>query len=790
MTAFPASAAEDLPAQIQRALAARKSGHPAQSLAIFQEAAAARPAHPGLRLESAFDLRTLGRMAEAAALYRAVHDMHPAHPGALLGLGLCARDQGDAAAALAWMRQARAADPTHLAAGLELAAELRRQGQADPADAIYAEVLDRHPAQLAALLGRALCARQHGDRASSRAWLERAVQADPTHPGARLELAAELRDLGELDAARSHAEALLAHDPAQDRALLSLGLTERAAGRLQAALAVFTRAHEIRPDRADLLVQMAIEHRNLGDAAASGRLLDQALSLAPDDAAVLVQCAEQARMANDVPHMHEIYARAAARQPGVLALELGLAESRALLGQTFRALDQLARLEASAAERPQVRLKRVSLLRRAGHWPAALASAREATDLWPGNFALWAERILCESCAGDDATLAACFGAAPAQAPRDRARLERLRAVLHERAGERGAAMACLDRAEALEPGTGEGAFLTTRVALGALNLPRAKAALDATMRATLAVTRLRGRSENPSQTHFGQLLDEFALDRPAIAALHATRDLPIPARTQAILRQVAAHPGSTAAALELMAALRASGGIGTPAPWLPSDPPNAHIPRVIVQFWDSAPPPEDVDRIMRSWREANPDHTHRVFDADAAAAFITGVYGAPAGRAFARAATGAQQADVFRLGYLAASGGIYADADDRAIAGLHAIIPPDARLVLYQEDIGSIGNNVIAAAPGHAVIARAFHLALAAIARGDEDTVWLSTGPGLLTRALAETLARGHKLDGITLLGHRDLFRAVAIHCTAAYKTTGAHWSNAGEMRKNSRRR
>ena len=249
------------------------------------------------------------------------------------------------------------------------------------------------------------------------------------------------------------------------------------------------------------------------------------------------------------------------------------------------------------------------------------------------------------------------------------------------------------------------------------------------------------------------------------------------------------AHPGSTAAALEMMAALRAAGRVGRPPPWPPSAAPNAHIPRVVVQFWDSAPPPEDVRAIMRSWREVNPDHAHRVFDAASAGAFITDVYGARAGAVFARAGGGAQQADLFRLGYLAASGGIYADADDRALSGLHAIVPPDARLVLYQEDIGTVGNNFVAAAPGHAVIRRAFQLAMSAMARGDEDTVWLSTGPALLTRALAETLARAPAgdwaaaMDEITILGRRDLFRSVAIHCTAGYKTTRAHWSNTGKQ-------
>ena len=162
---------QDLPTQIQRALALRKSGNAAGSLAIFLAASAARPAHPGLRLEAAFDLRTLGRHAEARAQYEAVLAANPGHVGAMLGLGLCARDLGDPATALEWMRRARAADPAHLAAALEMAAELRRLNRWEEADAAYAELLDRHPGQVAALLGLALGARRRGARAAARMWL-------------------------------------------------------------------------------------------------------------------------------------------------------------------------------------------------------------------------------------------------------------------------------------------------------------------------------------------------------------------------------------------------------------------------------------------------------------------------------------------------------------------------------------------------------------------------------------------------------------------------------------------
>jgi hypothetical protein len=52
------------------------------------------------------------------------------------------------------------------------------------------------------------------------------------------------------------------------------------------------------------------------------------------------------------------------------------------------------------------------------------------------------------------------------------------------------------------------------------------------------------------------------------------------------------------------------------------------------------------------------------------------------------------------------------------------------------------LGNNFIAATAAHPVITRAVELAAAAMNRDDKDLVWLSTGPGLFTRAFAQVWA------------------------------------------------
>ncbi len=114
----------------------------------------------------------------------------------------------------------------------------------------------------------------------------------------------------------------------------------------------------------------------------------------------------------------------------------------------------------------------------------------------------------------------------------------------------------------------------------------------------------------------------------------------------------------------------------------------------------------------------------------------------------------------------------------------------PGARLLLYQEDFGTIGNNLIGAVPGHPLIGRALRLAVEAVNRGDKDILWLSTGPGLLTRAFADLLAEPGReplaaLDDAAVLEHGELPRVVSIHCLVGYKNTERHWSRTAFGRR-----
>jgi hypothetical protein len=65
---------------------------------------------------------------------------------------------------------------------------------------------------------------------------------------------------------------------------------------------------------------------------------------------------------------------------------------------------------------------------------------------------------------------------------------------------------------------------------------------------------------------------------------------------------------------------------------------------------------------------------------------------------------------------------------------------------------------------------------------RGDSDIVWLSTGPGLLTRAFAQVVVESSSslLASTSFRELGETQRVIGIHCPAQYKKTDQHWSRA----------
>lgn len=228
-----------------------------------------------------------------------------------------------------------------------------------------------------------------------------------------------------------------------------------------------------------------------------------------------------------------------------------------------------------------------------------------------------------------------------------------------------------------------------------------------------------------------------------------------------------------------------------------------------ILRFWhDPSGPPPDVAECLDSWHHAAGAAGAELLlvDDEQARGFITEHYGATTASAYDSCPHPAMRADLFRLCWLVASGGVYVDADDALIGALpegfltsnklqlqplcydqardemvpqqvffHASPTESATWTFYAN------NAPIGAPPDHPVLIAALERALAHIqtARSGHERwdIQATTGPGNLTAALV-----AHSVE-LALTGDRPAVRwldwdAVAVsRYPLSYRGDARNW-------------
>jgi tetratricopeptide (TPR) repeat protein len=628
-----------------------------------------------------------------------------------------------------------------------------------------------------ALRGAVAAARLAGDDARVLTLLRHAADTLPSAPWPALETIAFYRDHGDKDRALAEAHAMLARQPGSSAALLQIGLLERARGNPDAALAAFEQAQAHDPDHVEALLQLSQETFTQGQQTRSDALLARALELDTVGIQALSMAAQRAMMAAETERGLGLFRQAIARLPAQPGPYLGAANALGKLGRTGEAMALLDEAIEHCGSRPGLHARRAQLLREMGFHRESRAVATRGLAGHPRSFVLWESVMRTQLLLGEDAEMTSWLAKAEPSRGHERALVEAIGGDVALELGDTEAAIACYERARDMSPANPRFHGSLVVANLVRFDVAGAHAHLRRQCDMLAPTLRLKNRSAHPQRTYFGQILNDYQLDAAVAAAL---AELPLAAANRigplrALCRQ---YPDSTMLAAALLDALRRSGAM-----WQGDAAPagGGEIPRRIIQFWDSAPPPEDVLSIMASWTEMNPGFDYIRFDDLGARAFLAAQYDRDVLVAYHRATSPAMKADLFRLAYLARHGGVYVDADDRSTAPLAGVLPQGASLVLYREYLGTLGNNFLAAAPGHAVIRIALENATAAINRGDQEILWLSTGPGLITRSVAQVLAEDDSLLGsLRIWSRREMLRCISIHCSAGYKDTVQHWTRA----------
>lgn len=165
--------------------------------------------------------------------------------------------------------------------------------------------------------------------------------------------------------------------------------------------------------------------------------------------------------------------------------------------------------------------------------------------------------------------------------------------------------------------------------------------------------------------------------------------------------------------------------------------------------FWDKTPPPDEIAGNFRTWRDRS-SLEQPLFDVDSARSFIHVHFDAEVVTAFDRAHHPAMKADIFRLAKIFQEGGMYLDADERAIApfGILWSALSDANIDrLFVLDIAPhliyVHNYLLVAHRNDAIIGAALDIAVQNTLAGNTvGRIWSATGPGALTQAVCVGLS------------------------------------------------
>ena len=724
-------------------------------------------------------LQACGAEAEARELLMDLAKQGPAQSAAALDLFYMLRRRGDKIEARTFLDLGFRAAPSDHSLLIAKAAALLDEGQFDEAEAIFAGLPSGGGTAYWRSIGLGQVARGRGAYKEALQLLLEAIELAPEHPAAYGEICALVSSAEEAAVVIAQIDAWIGLLPDNQAAWRQKAHFLRQQYDHEGAAVVLRTMMEKWPDDPDVLVDLAQEEDRLGNPKQAEDLLGRAAALAPDHPALLEGLARRAEWCDDFPLALNLVRRALTAAPSRGWLGFAVVRLMFLTGDSAGALATLEEMEARGGIQPEGAFLRVDILKQRGRLVEAAEHSAAARLRFPRHFRLFAQGVSLDAELGRlDEARRSLDEARPANQS-EAAGVQFLKGFV-EMSGWR--LDLARDRiAAAFQSNTDDCWFLNRLIHcdLIRLDLDAAARGLETLGRLNFAANKVKGRSVSVSQSHYGQLLDEFRLDPMALSEVKSARALSDPqARLAALRDALRAYPDYTPAAIAFLLECRLQGELD----W--RDPLHVGaIPQHIMQFWDTAEMPDDLRTYCASWPEAHPQLRYTRYDEESAADFLAINGFSAALRAFMRAEQPAMRADIFRLAFLYRKGGIYVDADDRCQKSISPLLSGCASLVLYQEDLGSVGNNFIIAAPEHPVIKRALDKAVEAINQGACDLLWLATGPGLLTRAVCSFVAEDEiswreKLAQIRVLDRPEMLSYSAIHCHSAYKVTERHWS------------
>ena len=196
------------------------------------------------------------------------------------------------------------------------------------------------------------------------------------------------------------------------------------------------------------------------------------------------------------------------------------------------------------------------------------------------------------------------------------------------------------------------------------------------------------------------------------------------------------------------------------------------------IQYWDHPEPPAVLLERMEGWRQKHTGWSYQRFDRDAAALFMRSTYGTALEEAFLDIRLPAMQADVLRIAFLLACGGLWVDAATTCFSPVETWLDLQAPLLLlrrsHQQHPQVCNGLIYAPAPGHPLLAAAWKSIESSLLARTGVKVYRSFGPGLLR----DLLASGSWAHTLTVWQETDLSAYLCFGSSSKVLPPEQHWS------------
>ena len=759
----------------------RQSGDLTAALEYLRRAATLDPSRLRLKCDAAAVLCALGRFDEAQTDYQSILQQDADNVDALIGLGLVERQRGDYEASLAFFQAGLTGHPEHDKLKAHAAAAFRLLDRLDEAESLYKSAVQRDPRDATSMRGLAQIAAARGQYDAAIEYTQTACALDPLNIDTRLSLAALNRDIGRVAEATAIVEEILAAAPNHPGALIEQGLILRSRDERTLALAAFQRAANLNRERG--WIEAAAEHLALGQTEKARVAYQAVLTATPDQYDAMMGLVGLQMMAGDHLKCIETCDALIAKYPKRLAPTRQKCQALIQLDRVEEALRIVSGLQSTGPLLPEIDGICLEIFRTCGMRSEAMALVGEPRVATTKVFQLWFQRVLTQLAFFDLIGVEAALEIAPAHRLTERSRVIYLRGRLADLQWRVSDSIALFESALEIHGYDASSHDNLARLYWLRADVKSVSRHLQTMISQSVSRLSLRGQSTNISQNVIGQMLNELKLDPPLCDHLARLLKKDPQQQIEALSEFVRSHVTLTPPAVYLLLALRQSGNLDISTPVsVRRRASKSLIPLSIMQYWDQTKPPESIVALFRTWVEAHPGYQYCRFDNTSAREYLASHYPKEVLRAYRRASHPAQASDLFRLAYLFHQGGFYVDADDRCTASLSSIKSESAQLITYQEQFATLGNNFLGCVAQEPVIGRALNLAVEALNRGDNDTIWLATGPGLLTRAFAQVFAdQGVSwrewLKDRWVLERKDLAEITWPHAILQYKNTQQSW-------------